>query len=122
MKTARLILVAGATSLLMGVAACGAGSNTTEVCNEAMKAFTDYSTKVGQAAGNLDGINTETQALATQLKGLSDKADGDLKASLTKMADTWATLKIDPANPSAITEFATKTSEATQELGLACAG
>ncbi|GLX98276.1 hypothetical protein [Herbidospora sp. NBRC 101105] len=120
MKTARLILVAGATSLLMGVAACSGG--TTEVCNEAMKAFTDYSTKVGQAAGNLDGINSETQALATQLKGLADKADGDLKSSLTKMADTWATLKIDPANPSAVTEFATKTSEATQELAVACGG
>ncbi|WP_062438738.1 hypothetical protein [Herbidospora daliensis] len=121
MKTARLILVAGATSLLLGTAACS-GGNTTEVCNEAMKAFTDYSTKVGQAAGNLDGINTETQALATQLKGLAGKADGDLKSSLTKMADTWATLKIDPANPSAITEFATKTSEATQELAVACGG
>ncbi|WP_214110635.1 hypothetical protein [Acrocarpospora catenulata] len=118
MKTARLAIVTFAAAALL--TACG-GGNSTAVCQEAVKAFTDYSAAAGASAGDLDAINKATSDLAGQLKDLAAKADGDLQSSLSKMADTWAAFKIDPSNPAAVTEFATKASEATQELGLACA-
>ncbi|MEZ0073881.1 hypothetical protein [Planotetraspora sp. GP83] len=117
------LAVAAASVLLTLTAACGGGGDKAAVCQEAIKAFTDYSSKAGASAGNLEAINTATADLASTLKNLSGKADGDLKTALAGMADSWAAFKLDVSDPAAaakMTEFATKATQATQELGTAC--
>ncbi|MCT9929007.1 hypothetical protein N5079_02110 [Planotetraspora sp. A-T 1434] len=116
------LAVAAASALLALTAACGGGDKAA-VCQDAIKAFTDYSSKAGASAGNLEAINTATADLASTLKSLSGKADGDLKTALTGMADSWANFKLDVSDPAAatkMTEFATKATQATQQLGTAC--
>ncbi|GAA0367061.1 hypothetical protein GCM10009530_16170 [Microbispora corallina] len=116
------LVVAAASALLTLTAACG-GSAQASVCQEATQAFTDYSTKAGASAGNIDGINTATKDLAAKLKDLSGKADGDLKTALVGMADSWASFKIDVSDPGAaakLSQFATKATQATQDLAAAC--
>ncbi|MBP2705142.1 hypothetical protein JOL79_15105 [Microbispora sp. RL4-1S] len=115
-------LAVAAVAAILPLTACG-GSDQASVCQEATKAFTDYSTKAGASAGNIDGINSATADLAATLKDLSGKADGDLKTALTGMADSWAAFKIDVSDPAAagkLTEFATKATEATRQLASAC--
>ncbi|MBO3744649.1 hypothetical protein J5X84_01120 [Streptosporangiaceae bacterium NEAU-GS5] len=120
LRTSLAISASAAVVLLAG--ACG-GSKTA-VCSDATKAFNDYSTQVAAAATNLDGINQATTDLASKLKELAGKADGDLASSLTKMADTFGGFKIDAADPTAaagkLTEFTTKAGQAAQELASAC--
>ncbi|MFC4529897.1 hypothetical protein [Sphaerisporangium dianthi] len=102
--------------------ACGAGGNAA-VCEEATKAFTDYSSKAAASAGSMETFNSATAELAAELKGLAGKTDGDLKTALTGMADSWAGFKIDTSDPAVATkmsEFTTKATEATQQLAAAC--
>ncbi|WP_182877692.1 hypothetical protein [Microbispora sp. H10670] len=115
------LAVVAASALLSLTAACGGGQ--TAVCEEATKAFTDYSTKAAAAAGDIKGLNTATGDLAAQLKDLSGKADGDLKVALAGMADSWGSFKIDLSDPAAaakLSEFGKKATQATQELASAC--
>lgn len=115
------LAVVAASALLGLTAACSGGQ--TAVCEEATKAFTDYSSKAAGTAGDVKGFNTATSDLAAQLKELSGKADGDLKVALAGMADSWAAFKIDLSDPAAATklaEFGQKATQATQQLASAC--
>lgn len=115
------LAVVAASTLLSLTAACSGGQ--TAICEEATKAFTDYSTKAASAAGDIKGFNSATSDLAATLKDLSGKADGDLKTALAGMADSWGDFKIDLSDPAAaakLTEFGQKATQATQELATAC--
>ncbi|MEU7879544.1 hypothetical protein [Microbispora bryophytorum] len=115
------LAVVAASALLGLTAACSGGQ--TAVCEEATKAFTDYSSKAAAAAGDIKGINTATGDLAAQLKDLSGKADGDLQVTLAGMADSWGSLTIDLSDPAAATKLAEsgqKVIQATQQLASAC--
>ncbi|GAB3888104.1 hypothetical protein GCM10027612_28060 [Microbispora bryophytorum subsp. camponoti] len=115
------LAVVAASALLGLTAACSGGQ--TAVCEEATKAFTDYSSKAAAAAGDIKGINTATGDLAAQLKDLSGKADGDLQVALAGMADSWGSFTIDLSDPAAATklaEFGQKATQATQQLASAC--
>ncbi|WP_169950372.1 hypothetical protein [Microbispora sp. H11081] len=122
MNIIRNSLAVVAVSALLGLATACGGSRAA-VCEEATKAFTDYSTKAAAAAGDLKGINTATSDLAARLDELSGKADGDLQVALAGMADSWGSFKLDLTDPNAATklaEFGQKTTEATQQLASAC--
>ncbi|MEV5740957.1 hypothetical protein AB0L30_12985 [Microbispora rosea] len=122
MNILRNSLAVVAASALLGLTAACSGSQTA-VCEEATKAFTDYSSKAAGAAGDIKGLNAATGDLAAQLKELSGKADGDLKVALAGMADSWASFKIDLTDPAAatkLTEFGQKATQATQQLASAC--
>ncbi|MEV1204505.1 hypothetical protein [Microbispora rosea] len=122
MNILRNSLAVVAASALLGLTAACSGSQTA-VCEEATKAFTDYSSKAAGAAGDIKGLNAATGDLAAQLKELSGKADGDLKVALAGMADSWASFKIDLSDPAAatkLTEFGQKATQATQQLASAC--
>lgn len=121
MKTARLLVAAAASALFLS--ACGAGGNTDALCQEATKAFTDYTSKAGASAGDLDSLNTATADLAAKLKELSAKADSDLKPALANLATSFGSIKIDPKDPTAgMTDFSTKATEGAAALGKACTG
>src|SRR5689334_17947127 len=90
------LAVSAAAILVSLTTACGGGS-TQAVCQDAVKAFQDYSTQAAAGAGNLQAFNTATADLATKLKDLSGKADGDLAATLSELSTTWGGIKIDPA-------------------------
>jgi len=116
------LALAAASVLLSLTAACGSSAQAS-VCEDATKAFTDYSAKAGASAGNMENLNAATADLAAQLKTLSAKADGDLKTALAGMADSWASFKIDVTDPAVtakLTEFTTKASQASKELAAAC--
>ncbi|MEW9532724.1 hypothetical protein [Microbispora sp. NPDC049125] len=116
------LALAAASVLLSLTAACGSSAQAS-VCQDATKAFTDYSAKAGASAGNLENLNSATADLASRLKDLSGQADGDLKTALAGMADSWASFKIDITDPAAtakLTEFTTKATQATQQLAAAC--
>ncbi|GII63814.1 hypothetical protein Skr01_38990 [Sphaerisporangium krabiense] len=119
----RHALAVVATAVLVSLTTgCGGGS-TKAVCEDALKAFQDYSTQAAAGAGNLEAFNTATAGLAAKLKDLSGKADGDLKATLTDLSTTWGGIKIDVSNPTAATELTkltTQATDATQRLAKNC--
>jgi signal transduction protein with GAF and PtsI domain len=124
MSIVRNTLAAVATSALLSLtAACGAGS-TAAICTDATKALTDYSSSVAASASNLENLNKANEELAAKFTELAGKADGDLKSSLTKIADAWAGFKIDASDPAAamskVSEFSKKATDAAQELQKAC--
>ncbi|MEO3807551.1 hypothetical protein ABGB17_00965 [Sphaerisporangium sp. B11E5] len=116
------LAVCAAAVLVSLTAACGGGGQP--ACQDAVKAFQDYSTQAAAGAGNLDAFNKANADLATKLKNLSDQADGDLKATLADLSATWGGIKIDPANPAAaateLSKLSSKASEATQKLASNC--
>ncbi|WP_248959297.1 hypothetical protein [Sphaerisporangium perillae] len=117
------LAVSAAAALISLTSACGGGS-TKAVCDDAVKAFQDYSTQAAAGAGDLAGFNKATADLAVKLKDLSGKADGELKTTLTDLSTSWGGFKIDPSNPAAaageLQQFATKATEATQKLAVYC--
>ncbi|MFC7383209.1 hypothetical protein [Sphaerisporangium rhizosphaerae] len=119
----RALAVCAAAVLLSLTTGCGGGS-TKAVCQDAVKAFQDYSTQAAAGAGNLDAFNTANAGLAAKLKGLSGKADGHLKDTLTELSLTWGAIKIDASNPAAaateLTKLGTQATEATQKLAKDC--
>jgi hypothetical protein len=121
--TRHVLAVSAATVLISLTAGCGGGS-TQAVCQDAVKAFQDYSTHAAAGAGNLDAFNKATADLATTLKDLSGKADGDLKATLTDLSTSWGGIKIDLSDPAAaapeLAKMGTKATEATQKLAANC--
>ncbi|GGO14666.1 hypothetical protein GCM10010116_29610 [Microbispora rosea subsp. aerata] len=122
MNILRNSLAVVAASALFGLATACSGSQSA-VCEEATKAFTDYSAKAAGAAGDLKGLNAATSDLAAQLKELSGKAEGDLKVTLAGLADSWGSFKVDLSDPAAATklsESGQKAIQATQQLAAAC--
>ncbi|GAA0430637.1 hypothetical protein Acor_46410 [Acrocarpospora corrugata] len=117
MRIVRFAIVAVAATTFL--TACGLGANTA-LCAEATKALLDYTSQVTGAGTDLDAINKANADLSGKLTDISAKADGDLKKTLDSMAETWGSLKIDPADPNSITEFTTKSSTFDQELRAAC--
>jgi hypothetical protein len=117
MRIVRLAIVAVAATTFL--TACGLGANTA-LCAEATKALLDYTSQVTGAGTDIEAINKANTDLAGKLNDISAKADGDLKKTLDSMASTWASLKIDPANPNSITEFTTKSANFDSELRTAC--
>ncbi|WP_433500026.1 hypothetical protein ACQP1K_06860 [Sphaerimonospora sp. CA-214678] len=120
----KILAVAGASALLaVTAAACGAAGNVA-TCQEALKAFTDFSPKITAAAGDLGGFNEAMAEFGNQLTDLAGKADGDVKGSLTKMAESFKNYKIDASDPAAATaklpELVSEINAAGQELGAAC--
>ncbi|RCG27368.1 hypothetical protein DQ384_27115 [Sphaerisporangium album] len=120
----RHVLAVSAAAILVSLTAgCGGGS-TQAVCQDAVKAFQDYSTQAAAGAGNLDAFNSANADLAAKLKDLSGKADGDLKATLADLSTSWGGIKIDASNPAAasgeLAKMGTKATEATQKLAANC--
>ncbi|WP_055477868.1 hypothetical protein [Sphaerimonospora mesophila] len=120
----KVLAVAGASALLAVTAtACGAAANAA-TCQEAIKAFNDFSPKITAAAGDLEGFNKAMAGFGNDLAELAGKADGDVKSSLTKMAESFKNYKIDASDPAAATaklpELVSEINGATQELATAC--
>jgi hypothetical protein len=143
----RALVIAGASALLLLTAACGGSDNTgtgtsttvadgggdtggsgggdkAAICADATKAFTQYGTDAGASAGDLGAFNQATSKLAATLKQLAGTADGDLKTTLSGMADSWSGVKIDTSDPAGsaakVLEFAKKATEASTKLATAC--
>lgn len=116
------LVVSAAAVLISLTAACGGGAQP--ACQDAIKAFEDYSTQAAAGAGNLDAFNKANADLAAKLKSLSDASEGDLKATLAELSVTWGGIKIDPANPAAaaneLGKLSSQASEATQKLASSC--
>ncbi|MBX6383741.1 MAG: hypothetical protein IRZ07_12330 [Microbispora sp.] len=122
MSILRNSLAVVAVSALLGMTAACSGSKTA-VCKEAAKAFTDYSTKSAGAVGDIKSLNAATSDLAARLTELSGQAEGDLKVTLTSLADSWKSLRVDPKDPDAaskIAENGKKALDAAQQLADAC--
>ncbi|MFC6080590.1 hypothetical protein [Sphaerisporangium aureirubrum] len=119
----RYALAVSAAAILVSLTtACGGGAQP--VCQDAVKAFNDYSTQAAAGAGNLEAFNKANADLAAKLKDLSDKADGDLKATLADLSATWGGIKVDPSNPAAaateLSKLGTQATDATQKLAKNC--
>jgi hypothetical protein len=119
----RVLAVSAASALVSLTSACGGGT-TKAVCDDALKAFQDYGSQAAAGAGDLKAWNKATADLATKLKDLSGKADGDLKSTLTDLSTSWGGFQLNTSDPSAaaaqLPQFATKATEATQKLAVNC--
>jgi hypothetical protein len=104
MNTIKKTFAAVAASALLSLTAACSGS-TTALCAEATKAMTDYATQASGSAGNLDAFNKANSDLAAKLNDIAQKADGDLKTSLTKLADTLGSVKLDTSEPSEVIDM-----------------
>jgi hypothetical protein len=73
------------------VSACGMGGNTSTVCDDAAKAFSDFSTRLRTVAPTQAAQWQQASGdLATRLDGLAKKSDdARLKKALTEMAGSW---------------------------------
>jgi len=145
----RTLAALAAAALLTLTAACGGGdSNATAagggdsgagsatsadtkdrsdrdaICAEAMKAFTDFTGAVSKSASDLDAFNKVTEDLSTKLQQLADRADGELKSTLSALSGTMGTLKIDPNNPLAaadkLSDFSQQAMAQSTKLSQAC--
>ncbi|WP_214412203.1 hypothetical protein [Sphaerisporangium fuscum] len=122
----RRVLAVTTASLFLSLsaAACG-GSGDKAVCNDALQALRDYSSQVASTAGDFDKFNQASADLGAKLKDLSGKADGDLKSTLSDMASSWGSLKVDAKNPGAaagdLQKAANEAAAASTKLGTACA-
>jgi hypothetical protein len=121
----RTLSVAGVSALLLITSACG-GGNTTEICDQARAAMTQYTSDVAAAAGgDMDKINAAKDTYAAKLDELSGQADGDLKSALSSMASAFAQIKVDTSDPAGsaakLSELSKQAVAGAQKLGKACA-
>lgn len=120
----RTLALAAASLALVGVTSACGFVETAATCGEAKQLFTDYTSRVTSASGDLNALNTANKDLADKLKDLAAKSDGELATALNEMANTWAGFTIDPANPaeamSKVTEFSKSAQESATKLGNIC--
>jgi hypothetical protein len=78
-------------AMVGAVSACGTGGNTSAVCADTEKAFSDFSTKLRTIAPTQAAQWQQASGdLATRLDGLAKKSDdAQLKKALTDMAGSW---------------------------------
>jgi hypothetical protein len=116
------IAVSAVAILVSLTTGCGGGSQP--VCEDAVKAFNEYSTQATAGAGDLEAFNKANADLSAKLKDLSAKADGDLKATLADLSATWGGIKVDVSDPASaatqLSKLGTQATDATQRLAKDC--
>ncbi|MEV0589170.1 hypothetical protein [Nonomuraea sp. NPDC050310] len=117
-----------ATLALIGAtAACGAVGQAVDcnaVGNEVTQIMTTYSNSLTGAMSKPEEIaatmEKSGQEAAGKLKALAAKHDGDLAAAVNDLAGAMESMKVDAANPTAMTDGMTKMQSFQTKIVSAC--
>jgi hypothetical protein len=108
--------------LVTVVSACGKGGNTSAICDDAEKAFGDFSARLKTISPTAAAQWQQASGdLATRLDGLAKKTDDtQLKKTLTDMAGSWRSFGTTVATKGETAQLSAMLTAQPQRLTKAC--